>query len=131
MDRRAMRGLEGGGDLDNVADLCREVWAHRHHHVALEAAGGTAGDGGFIHGDVFAFLDVADGETGLQQSFIKGEGATEEKGYGVVLPIVANVGDFVEKFSVLPYCARRGGNDWSDAEQRYSSSFYSTLLLAC
>jgi hypothetical protein len=99
-----MHGLEPGGDLDDVADLCREVWAHRHDHVALEAAGGTAGDGSFVHRNVFVFLDVADGETGLQQSFFKGEGATEEEGYGVVLPILADVADLVEEFSVLPYC---------------------------
>ena len=111
-----MHGLEPGGDLDDVADLCREVWAHRHDHVSVEAAGGTAGDGSFVHGNVFVFLDVADRETGLQQSFFKGEGATEEEGYGVLLPVLTNVTDLVEEFAVLPYCACRGGNEWCMGE---------------
>lgn len=106
-----MHGLEAGGDLNDVADLCREVWAHRHDHVALEAAGGTARDACFVHGNVVVFLDVADGETGLQEGFLKGEGAAKQEGYRVVLPVLANVTDLVEELAVLPYCARCGGND--------------------
>ena len=73
MNWRAMHGLESGSDLDDVADLLGVKWTHGHDHVALELPCGTARDSSFVHGNVFAFLDVAYGKAGLQQGFFKGE----------------------------------------------------------
>jgi len=68
-----MDGLESGSDLDNVADLLGMKRTHGHDHIPFEAPCGTARDGSFVHGNIFAFLDVAYWQAGLQEGFIKGK----------------------------------------------------------
>lgn len=104
MDRRAVHGFETRGDLDDVAELVGAVGAHGHDHGALEAASRTARNAGFVHWDIFPFLEMADGEAGLEEGGFEGERAAEEEGHGVVLPVGVDVCDFVEQFAVLPYC---------------------------
>jgi len=73
---------------------------HAHHHVSAQTARGFAGDIGFEHGHVLAGFGRAQWNSSVEQGFIVGKAASNEKRNSVFRPVIGAVGDFLFEFSV-------------------------------
>ncbi len=119
MYRRAMHGGEARCDLNGANCVGRRKRTHRHHHLALEAAGGNAIDVGAVHGNRGVALDVLQGDALLQYRQLEGERAAEHEGDEIVRPVFADVGGLVDQFAVLEHAiARHVGSNVDVAEIR-------------
>src|SRR5690606_3453948 len=80
---------------------------HGHHHRPAERPGGFGGDVRAVHGDVLAFVDVAQADAGFLQRGLERERAAQHEGDQVIAPEVRNVTHLLRQFAVAPYAVLR------------------------
>ena len=92
MDRRAVHAREARGDLDGADGIGHGEVPHRHHHAAMQAAGGHGVEPGAVGADLLALLDVPDRHAGFEQCRLERIGAAKREGDEVVAPQRADIG---------------------------------------
>jgi len=95
------------GDLHRPNHICCRHGAHGHHHGATEGARRLGLHIGAEHGDVLAFLDVAQADACLDQCGLERERATENEGDQVRAPEAGDVHHLFGHFSVTPDAVER------------------------
>ena len=70
-------------------DLPFRDWPHCHHDRSVKAASGTTGNVRDKHQNGGIALDIAHGDTRLDQGMVEGMAAAEQEGHQVISPKVA------------------------------------------
>mmetsp|Transcript_11487 Transcript_11487/g.33069 ORF Transcript_11487/g.33069 Transcript_11487/m.33069 type:complete len:332 (-) Transcript_11487:348-1343(-) len=89
-----------GGDFDVFRDLERRNGLHADHHVPAQRTGGPALESRLVHGHVLSLFGALQWNPRIHQRAVVGEAAPDQKGHGILRPVVGNVRDFLGEFPV-------------------------------